>query len=116
MDYTLPRKPRFGEPCNGCGYCCTVAPCLLAQDFLNCATGPCVALEFREGKTACGLVRNPLGYLFQAAHPDQASPILDAASDIPAAERLSAELAAALGIGLGCDADDDTDSENWPPV
>lgn len=110
---TLP-KPRFGEPCNGCGYCCTVQPCQLAQEFLNCSEGPCVALEARDGRTVCGLVRNPLGYIFKAAHPDQDVPVLDEAPDLEAGRQLSTDLANALGVGRGCDTDDDEESAVWP--
>lgn len=103
-------KPRFGEPCNGCGYCCAVQPCALAEEFLKCVTGPCVALE----RTGCGLVRNPLGYLFKAAHPESDVPVLDAAHTSAVASELSAEMACALGIGKGCDSDDDAESAAWP--
>lgn len=107
-------KPKFGESCNGCGYCCTMEPCKLAQEYLHCTTGPCVALELRDGKRTCGLVRNPLGYIFKAAHPDMDVPVLDAAPDLPAGKELSESLAAALGIGKGCDSDDDEESAIWP--
>jgi hypothetical protein len=107
-------KPRFSEPCNGCGYCCTAEPCGLAEDILNCHTGPCAALETRDGRTQCGLVRNPLGYLFKAAHPDSDVPVLDDAPDMAQSRELSAGLAAVLGIGKGCDAEDDEDSAKWP--
>lgn len=112
----LPAKPRFGEPCNGCGYCCTVQPCQLAEEFLNCKQGPCIALELRDGKTSCGLVRNPLGYLYRAAHPTSDAALL---ADVPpgeASQQLSADLAAALGIGKGCDSDDDETSRLWPDL
>lgn len=115
MNVNLPAKPALGSPCNGCGYCCTKEPCALAQEFLNCAAGPCVALEFADGKTICGLVRNPLGYLYKAARPDdQSVHVLDAATDIDAGRALSAEMALAVGIGKGCDADDDLESAVWP--
>jgi hypothetical protein len=107
-------KPKFGEACNGCGYCCTAQPCMLAQEFLHCTTGPCVALETQDGKTLCGLVRNPLAYLFQAAHPEADVATLDAAPEIEAGAQLSVRFAAALGIGQGCDADDDDESARWP--
>lgn len=110
---TLP-KPDFGSPCNGCGYCCATEPCMLAQDFLKCTSGPCVALEVKDGRTLCGLVRNPLGYLFKAAHPDADVP-LDDAPDSEAAHQLSVQLATSLGLGKGCDADDDQESRAWPP-
>lgn len=108
-------KPKFGESCNGCGYCCTKEPCELAQEFLRCTRGPCVALEADGGKLTCGLVRNPLGYLYKATHPDDESiNVLDAAAQIDAGRSLSAEIASALGIGKGCDADDDEESAAWP--
>lgn len=107
-------KPLSGQPCNGCGYCCTAEPCQLAQEFLHCTTGPCVALEVTDGRSGCGLVRNPLGYIFKAAHPDSDVPLLEAAPSIAAGEELSGSFAAALGIGRGCDSDDDAESATWP--
>ena len=106
-------KPRLGEACNGCGYCCTTEPCRLAAEYLHCSTGPCVALEVRDGRTVCGLVRNPLGYLFKAADPDVDVPVRDSAPEIEAAHQVSVELAAALGLGKGCDADDDEHADAW---
>lgn len=75
--------------------------------------GPCVALEHREGKLQCGLVRNPLGYLFKAAHPGADVPVLEDAPDSEEGHRLSVQLAASLGLGMGCDADDDEGAEAW---
>lgn len=106
-------KPKFGEACNGCGYCCTAEPCALAQEFLRCVRGPCVALEVAAGKAVCGLVRNPLGYLYKATHPDEGASALGPAPALHAGQQLSEEIAAALGIGQGCDADDDKVSAAW---
>jgi hypothetical protein len=106
-------KPPFGQACNGCGYCCSVEPCLLAKEFLHCSDGPCIALEVREGRTVCGLVRNPLGYLFKAAHPDAEVPLLDDPPEVEQGHELSVQFAAALGLGKGCDADDDDESSEW---
>ncbi len=114
MNPQPPHKPRFGEPCNGCGYCCTVQPCQLAQEFLNCSVGPCIALEAQGNLRTCGLVRNPLTYLYKVAHPDEDVQPQDSAPDIQAGKQLSHDLAAALGIGRGCDAEDDADSAAWP--
>lgn len=109
-------KPRFGAPCNGCGYCCTAQPCALAEEFLKCSAGPCVALERQGERTTCGLVRNPLGYLFKAAHPDVEVPVLDAPLVSDEGARLSGEIARVLGVGLGCDSSDDAESAAWPGV
>lgn len=107
-------KPRSGQSCNGCGYCCTVSPCMLASTYLHCTSGPCVALEERDGRSACGLVRNPLGYLYQAANPDSSVEVLGPPPDLEAGHHLSVQLAAALGVGQGCDADDTVEALRWP--
>ena len=75
--------------------------------------GPCVALEVADGRAVCGLVRNPLGYLYQATHPDEVAAATGPAPAVEAGHRLSAEIAAVLGIGKGCDADDDEVSAAW---
>lgn len=107
-------KPNFGQACNGCGYCCEVQPCELAQKFLQCTVGPCVGLEMQDGRTFCGLVRNPLAYLFKAAHPSANAPLLGPAPALEQGYRLSVGFASALGLGKGCDADDDEESAAWP--
>jgi hypothetical protein len=86
---------------------------MLAQDFLHSSSGPCVALETVEGRFMCGLVRNPLGYLFKAAHPEMEVPVLEAPPAVKEGYQLSVNFAAALGIGMGCDADDDEKSAAW---
>lgn len=103
-------KPTFGQACNGCGYCCTVQPCQLAREFLNCHTGPCVALETQQERHICGLVRNPLAYLYKVMNPMADVPLLDPPPPSESAARLSADIASALGLGMGCDADDDLPS------
>jgi len=113
-EYTFLPKPPAGDSCNGCGYCCAMQPCALAEEFLACTVGPCVALEAQGGRTACGLVRNPLGYLFKAAHPEVDVPVLAAPVVTAEALALSQEIARALGVGRGCDSDDDAESAAWP--
>lgn len=90
----VPLKPSPGQPCNGCGYCCREAPCLLAQEVLNCRQGPCVALEYEDARAYCGLVRHPARHMFS--------------QEVPPGEtaRLSVLFASMLGLGQGCDADD----------
>lgn len=56
-------KPRFGEPCNGCGECCRVAACHLSVQMLNSRVAPCIALEIHDGKFRCGVVERPHYYL-----------------------------------------------------
>ena len=86
------KKPEFGSPCNNCGICCCTQPCQLAKELLN-AVGKCVALEFENGKSSCGLVRRPAWYLFGEDRPESET------------GHVSAIFADALGIGRGCDAE-----------
>lgn len=76
--YGLKGKPRFGEPCNHCGLCCSLQLCELAEEAFE-AGPPCPALF--EGQ--CGLVRAESMLLKEPT------------------------LAKALGIGCGCSMPDD---------
>lgn len=87
-------KPKLGEPCPGCGLCCKMEPCGLAQEIMGHTTkGPCRALEEEDGKYICGLVKRPAFYMFGE-------------ENVPESETgwLSVLYANALGIGRGCDA------------
>jgi hypothetical protein len=77
-------KPKFGERCNGCGYCCEREQCLISIELFGKREGPCVALEREDGRTYCGVVRH-------------------APSD------LQPQIAYWLGLGVGCDASDDSE-------
>lgn len=109
-------KPKFGEACNGCGYCCNSEPCALAREFLHCTTGPCLALETVDGRFICGLVRNPLGYVYMVNHPGEHNAAMEAAPDLDEGHKLSVKIASTLGLGKGCDADDDMQSASWPLI
>lgn len=89
----LPVKPQSGEPCNGCGYCCSAEPCRIALDWLGAdPEQACPALEYEGGRFHCGLIRRASHYL-----------------DLPndwADAHLGSVIAGALGAGKGCDADD----------
>lgn len=84
--HDLPPKPRWGQPCNGCGLCC-----ILEQCPISLATfGPeliCPALTMRPGSSGCGLVETP-GAFFNDDMADE----------------LGAFIALILGVGTGCDA------------
>lgn len=60
-----PRKPAYGAACNGCGLCCVAVPCSLAMAFIDqCDEAkPCPALEWADGRSWCGLIRNPAKYV-----------------------------------------------------
>lgn len=87
----LPEKPELGKACNGCGYCCIQEPCRIANEFLNCHEGPCVALEYENNRTFCGMVRRPIHYLMGKTAPENLT------------GALQVQLASMLWIGAGCD-------------
>lgn len=86
--FEMPVKPKYGSPCNGCGWCCQEEICLVGKIFFGLGKrddfikGPCPAMSYENGKVRCGVVL--------------------------AEERcgLDPRTAIALGIGQGCDADD----------
>ena len=51
-----PDKPKNGEPCNGCGYCCASELCVAAEIALGDVPAPCPLMRFKEGRFWCGLV------------------------------------------------------------
>jgi hypothetical protein len=60
----LPQKPKFREPCNGCGECCRAGACEIAVQFLDeDSDRACRALEFDGEVYRCGLITNPPHYL-----------------------------------------------------
>jgi hypothetical protein len=87
-----PEKPRWGEPCNGCGFCCAAETCDLARTFMGAYEAPCPAMEFEEGRFWCGLVRTPHKYI------DGISPWAD--------DYIRSSFTLLLGVGRGCDAED----------
>lgn len=56
-------KPKFREPCNGCGLCCKLQVCEAGKLFLGTTSTPCPALEYESNRYWCGLVRRPHHYL-----------------------------------------------------
>lgn len=96
----LPVKPSFGSACNGCGYCCAVEPCKVAREFIpdHPTGGQCLALEWTEGRFACGMIRRP-GYYMRLPN-DWADGLI------------GSMIADALGAGKGCDAEDIKPADN----
>lgn len=88
-----PEKPAFGSSCNGCGFCCAAEPCGVARQHIpGCGPkGPCPAMEFKDGRFFCGMIRRPSHYM---RLPN------DWADEV-----LGGMIASALGAGRGCDAD-----------
>lgn len=57
-----PAKPPAGALCNGCGVCCSYAPCPLSRLLLGHRTGVCPALTWQGDRYVCGLVVAPTGF------------------------------------------------------
>jgi hypothetical protein len=64
-----PGKPAPGEPCNGCGLCCLLAPCPLGIIMTRRLSGACECLVWRErqgnqdGRYICGALTRWTGTL-----------------------------------------------------
>lgn len=83
-----PRKPAWGDPCNGCGMCCQSSACQIAQRVSGDIPGtPCSLLEWDGAKYRCGALR--------------------IADSLGATE--GAFLRMKLGVGFGCDAEATTE-------
>ncbi len=56
-----PAKPRWGEPCNGCGVCCLSEPCPVGILLSRRRQGACVAVSWDEAtqRYRCGVVSAP---------------------------------------------------------
>lgn len=56
-----PPKPALGQPCNGCGLCCAVAPCPVGMLLSGRRQGPCSQLRWQAdaGLYRCGLLVGP---------------------------------------------------------
>ena len=54
-------KPVWGEPCNGCGVCCTVEPCPVGMLISGKRRGACKALMWDDATSRyrCRVVSEP---------------------------------------------------------
>lgn len=92
---TILAKPSFGSPCNGCGVCCKVTPCLIAIEVIGAAEwSPCPVLELEDGRYWCGLLRSAHKHI----------PGLEAKPWVDGVFRNM--LMATGAFGTGCDSDD----------
>jgi hypothetical protein len=97
---TALKKPRHGQPCNGCGYCCLSETCLLGQELGN--TGRCKALESKsDGSYVCGLIADPYRYLPENKASSWRR--IDAIKEGAGIDALKAYDRQMLGAGRGCD-------------
>lgn len=95
MKIELPPKPKRGQPCNGCGFCCSVEICGLGEMAYPGAVAPCPGLKISPGgtRTYCELVAIEAADQFKrpSKRPTSSKPWM----------------ATALGIGRGCCSDDE---------
>lgn len=65
LQLAAPPKPAVGAACNGCGVCCSIAPCPLSRGLLGHRAGACPALVWQgeARRYACGLVVAPADHL-----------------------------------------------------
>ncbi len=54
-----PEKPDKGQPCNGCGFCCAVELCKIAEmagEEEGWDSPPCPLITFHDGRFWCRVV------------------------------------------------------------
>ena len=90
---SAPTKPKFREPCNGCGVCCALELCDVAALMFAGAAAPCPALEWEDGRAWCGMIRHPLRHLMANFAGDDAT--------------VGELFALAMPIGQGCGMEDE---------
>lgn len=79
---TAPEKPKEGQPCNGCGFCCASELCAVAEFFHGKRPGPCPEMVFNDDRFWCGVMLR--------------------STDEPTRFMLTR----LLGFGVGCDSED----------
>src|SRR5262245_6391858 len=85
--FPTPAKPKKGEACNGCGWCCHTEICLLGERFFPDTPAPCPAIVYLDGRVRCGFVVGEIALI-------EKDPTKE-----PIVQRM-------LGTGEGCCADD----------
>lgn len=94
-----PDKPRYGEPCNGCGMCCIAIQCVVSVALFG-EKELCPALTEAGNALACGLM-------------------IDTAAHVPdmtawGGKALTETFSLMIGSGIGCDGqtEDEPDDES----
>lgn len=96
-------KPRFGQPCNGCGLCCIEEVCALGRQLgddkvCRALIGPV------DGRYSCGLVAEP--YRFARDADLAMGRSIDELGDGSGENALRSMYMHLLGAGKGCDSED----------
>lgn len=72
-----------------------------------------MALEWSENGSSCGMVTNPLGYMYMAKQPGSPLINMHEGSLRDRSLALGQHIAQRLGVGKGCDSSDDEESARW---
>lgn len=106
-----PGKPEPGQPCNGCGVCCSWQPCPLGMLLSLRRHGACRMLRWQddERRYVCGLLQPATRSLPQAS-PEPAR------ARAPHRRALAALWRRWIGAGRGCDCTLQTEKPISQPV
>lgn len=58
LNVAVETKPKLGEACNSCGYCCLTEVCVVGQDLTGSDIAPCKLLISEGDKHYCKLAAN----------------------------------------------------------
>jgi hypothetical protein len=50
------QKPKYGNPCNGCGLCCHMEVCSIGRLAFETDIAPCPGIVYGAGRAWCALV------------------------------------------------------------
>lgn len=100
----LPQKPKFGDKCNQCGWCCLTVPCSAARHLTGQEFGACEALGFDGTKTFCGLVRAPEKFIRDIRQAEALVRFVALSNGQPTNLPLGDMIAQSIDISGGCDA------------
>lgn len=89
MKIKIPKKPKKGKTCNGCGVCCTLEICLIGKELFG-----------DEQKAPCPLLKQLIN-----KKTGEANLVCDLVLHEKANGKGSI-VQELLGIGTGCDSDD----------
>lgn len=59
MTVAIENKPKLGDACNHCGYCCLTEVCVVGQELTGSDIGPCKLLVSEGDQHKCQLADTP---------------------------------------------------------